>query len=114
MTNSSLFVILIAIVTIEAAAQYFAKKSYVSKEQKYLFYAFVLYGTTAILLYKSYRYSSMGLVNVMWNGLSTVTIILVGMYFFDERLNKYDYIGIVLTLVGIYLIYEKGHTSEMT
>jgi multidrug transporter EmrE-like cation transporter len=50
----------------------------------------------------------MGLVNVLWSGISVLVILSLGVLYFGEKITMLDKIGVCLVLVGIGLIvYEK-------
>jgi len=108
----SLAIILLAIVGIEILAQYCARRSYQTKEKVFLAMAFLFYGLVALLLYLSYQYSTMGLVNVMWNTASTISILILGFLLFHEGVNAWDVLGIILSTIGIFIIYIKGHVKS--
>jgi multidrug transporter EmrE-like cation transporter len=49
----------------------------------------------------------MGLINVMWSGLSVLVIVSTGVLFFNEKITNLDRIGIFLVLLGILcILYE--------
>ena len=97
------------IVLSEAVAQYCVRRC--KAEQKYhlfilaiLFYSFVCVG-----LYIMYGFRQMGVVNLMWSCMSILTIMLVGVFFFHERIDIYDIMGMILVFAGLVLIFIKGH-----
>ena len=51
----------------------------------------------------------MGITNFVWSILSIVSIILIGVFSFDETITKYDIIGMVICSIGLYLIFLKDH-----
>jgi multidrug transporter EmrE-like cation transporter len=52
----------------------------------------------------------MGLVNVLWSGISVLTVVSVGAIYFDESVTPMDIFGILLILTGIGLVvYEGDH-----
>jgi multidrug transporter EmrE-like cation transporter len=46
----------------------------------------------------------MGLVNVMWSGLSVLAVLAAGALLFHEKITTMDMVGVALTLTGIVLI----------
>lgn len=75
----------------------------------YLYAAGVVsYSVVCYLLLLSYNYKSMGLINVMWSGLSVLAVLAAGVLFFHERITTMDAVGVVLTLAGIALIVAEG------
>ena len=67
------------------------------------------YVVICLMLVKSYAYQDMGKINLIWSGLSSVTIIMVGIVFFHEKITKYDILGSLFMFIGFYFIFLKGH-----
>ena len=56
----------------------------------------------------------MGLVNCVWNGISVLSVLMVGYIFFSETINIRDIIGIILIIVGTWVIlYDGPHAAEL-
>jgi len=56
------------------------------------------------LLYIALNYEGIGMVNFFWNVFSTVVMFLIGIYVFDERLHNLQIVGILFSLLGLFLI----------
>jgi multidrug transporter EmrE-like cation transporter len=56
----------------------------------------------------SYQYKGMGIVNVLWSGLSVLIIVSTGVIFFEETITWLDKIGIALILMGIGCVVSEG------
>ena len=70
----------------------------------------IFYSIVCILLVMSYKYKGMGLVNVMWSGLSVLVIVSTGMLFFNEKITRLDWVGIALIIAGMAaVLYEGDH-----
>ena len=70
----------------------------------------VFYSIVCVLLVMSYKYKGMGLVNVLWSGLSVLVIVSTGMLFFNEKVTRLDWLGIALIIAGIgAVLYEGEH-----
>lgn len=72
-----------------------------------LLLALFFYAIVVFLLYKSYKYKGIGLVNVLWSGMSIIIMLTTGVIIFKEELHVHDIIGIILIVIGMYLIYLK-------
>ncbi len=71
-------------------------------ENNYLYYLAVLfYSIVCLLLLMSYKYKSMGLVNVLWSGISVLVILSTGILFFHEKITFLDKLGVIFILLGI-------------
>lgn len=87
------------------------KKMYIEPQKYWLFFMAVgAYILVCLMLFVSYRYETMGLINVLWSGVSILVILGAGMIFFNETITGYDKIGIVLILGGMtFILIECEH-----
>ena len=56
------------------------------------------------ILGQALKYEGIGIVNFMWNILSTLAGFGIGMYFFGEKIHSMQQIGILVSLAGLALI----------
>lgn len=103
------FLLIFTIVFFESIAQYHIKKSKLKSNYLYLLIAIFSYSVVCFLLDKCYDFDGMGITNFAWSILSIITMILVGALAFNERITKYDVIGMILSVIGLYLIFIYGH-----
>jgi len=103
------FLLIFTIVFFESIAQYHIKKSKLKRNYLYLLIAIFSYSVVCLLLDKCYDFDGMGITNFVWSILSIITMILVGALAFNERITKYDVIGMILSVIGLYLIFIYGH-----
>jgi small multidrug resistance pump len=83
-----------------------------SNNTHYFFIGILFYIIVCYLLVQSYKYKGMGIVNVLWSGLSILIILSIGIIFFNEKITTYDKIGIFFIILGIFFItYEGAHPS---
>lgn len=75
---------------------------------KYFIFAILCYSITSYLLLQAYNYRGIGIVNALWSGMSIILILSVGVFFFKEKTNIYDKIGITIIIIGILLIIHLG------
>ena len=111
MNNWALIAIILLISLCESAGQSCLKKLFVNPDEKYLYFVAILfYSIVCYLLIMSYRYKGMGLVNILWSGMSILVICSVGITFFGEKITFMDKIGIGLIVAGIAcVLWEGGH-----
>ena len=63
------------------------------------------YGASFYLLAMALKRGlEMGIAYAIWSGLGTVAIVLIGVLFFQEKLNLGAMAGIVLVILGVVLI----------
>ena len=75
-------------------------KKYYSIPIASVFYAFFV----VPLLYIALKFQGIGMVNFFWNVLSTITMFLIGIYIFDEPLHNLQIVGVLVSLLGLFLI----------
>ncbi len=105
------FLLIFTIVFFESIAQYHIKKSKINHNYLYLLIAMFCYGIVCLLLNRCYDFDGMGMTNFVWSILSIVTMISVGYFIFNESITRYDIIGMVLSVIGLYLIFVYGHNN---
>ncbi len=105
--------IIIAIVFFEAIAQFCVKKSKSNGNNGYLCISIFAYFIVCLLLLRSYSYKTMGVVNLIWSCLSIITIMLIGIIFYHEKITKFDVIGTIFILTGLYFVFMKDHKKEI-
>ena len=110
--DKGIYIILILlIVFFESIAQYHIKKSKISNGILYLIIAFASYGIVCMLLKKCYDFNGMGITNFVWSVLSIVSILMVGVLAFNEKITKFDILGIIMSISGLYLIFVYDHPN---
>lgn len=60
----------------------------------------VCYMLISYILYRSFSYENMAIVNAWWNIITSVTVTLSGIFIFGETLKNTQLIGICLMLLG--------------
>jgi multidrug transporter EmrE-like cation transporter len=106
--QSALLLLVLAISISECLGQSCLKTYHKSPEKTHLYIAGVLFYTiVCALLVMSYKYKGMGLVNVLWSGLSVLVILSTGMLFFGEDITRMDMIGAAMIVAGIgFVVWE--------
>lgn len=103
----SLLTLVLFISISECLGQSCLKKFHINpvSENNYLYYlAVIFYSVVCLLLLLSYKYKSMGLVNVLWSGISVLIILSTGILFFNEKITYLDKLGVILIILGITCI----------
>ena len=112
MQNTVILVFLVLLISLsECLGQTCLKKYSLTPTSHWLYWLGVsFYALVCLLLVFSYKYRGMGLINVLWSGLSVLTIVSVGLIFFDETVTRLDWLGIALVITGIgCIVWEGGH-----
>ena len=86
---------------VEAFGLYFLRLKTINN----LFIAMVIYGLgVAPLLYYALNFEGIGMVNFLWNICSTLLGFAIGIYFFKEKVKSMQFIGIIVSLLGLGII----------
>lgn len=110
MDNLHFYIFLILLIVLfESIAQFHIKKSRITNNIIFLLIGILAYTIVCLLLKKCYEFETMGITNFVWSILSIVSIILIGVFSFDETITKYDIMGMVICSIGLYLIFLKDH-----
>ena len=63
------------------------------------------------LLYTALKFQGVGMVNFLSNMFSTIMLFLIGIYIFDEHLDNIQILGVLLSLLGLFLILVAPESS---
>jgi len=66
--------------------------------------AMILYSIQPILFFNALSFKGIGIVNALWNAISTGIIALIGFLVFKEKLSFLNCLGIFMCIIGILLI----------
>jgi len=104
------FILIILLISISECLGQSCLKSLFNEPKKYYLYfiAVIFYSIVCYLLFLSYKYKSMGLVNVLWSGISVLLILSIGSIFFNETVTRLDILGVILVILGIMCILGEG------
>ena len=99
-------IFIILLITIAECLGQVCLKTLLHNPDKYHLYflAVVFYSLVCYLILLSYQYKSMGIVNLLWGGTSTLLVLLTGWLMFNEKHSQLDMVGIVLVISGIFCI----------
>jgi multidrug transporter EmrE-like cation transporter len=100
-----LIFIILLITIAECLGQVCLKTLFHNPDKYHLYFAaVVLYSLVCYLILLSYQYNSMGIVNLLWGGTSTLLVLLAGWLLFNEKHSRLDVLGICLVISGIFCI----------
>ena len=71
-------------------------------------FSFAVYGSQALIFYKTLAIESMGIMNILWDVISDILVALIGVYYFGETLNTIQILGIGLSMVGMSMLRYKS------
>jgi len=67
----------------------------------------LIYSLQPLLFLQSLNYSSLTIMNLLWDVMSDVLVTAVGLYYFSEKLSPLKRIGVGLSIVSIILLSWK-------
>jgi multidrug transporter EmrE-like cation transporter len=100
---------ILVIVFLESVAHYNIKKSKIDNNYLFMIVAVTCYFFICILLNRCYDFDGMGKTNFAWSVLSIIIILVLGHFMFDEKITKFDFIGLILCIIGLYFIFAHEH-----
>ena len=105
--TKEIIIFLTLTIILETCAQTFLKRSTESKDnkKKFILAGCLFYSLVGYSYY--YLLSSdieLTFANNLWNIGTTITIMMAGILFFQEKLNVKRLIGLILTVIGVSLI----------
>jgi EamA domain-containing membrane protein RarD len=69
----------------------------------WLIIAFFLYGVQIIIFYNGLKFNPMSTLNLSWNLCSNIIIMLVGIYYYKEKISHIEKWGIGFALFALFL-----------
>ena len=101
-SNFAIFLIVIAISVSECIAHTCLKKFNLDNRKKHLFLiGTMFYIAVCLMLIFSHKYNGLGVINILWSGLSVLLIASTGALFFGDTLQAIHILGMGFILVGI-------------
>ena len=90
----------------ETVGQVFVKTYYEENDKKlYLFFlGWLMYLGVVYFLLRAYDDGNFAITNAFWNALTTVSISLIGIFYYKENLTKAEMVGIGLIVLGFLVI----------
>jgi drug/metabolite transporter (DMT)-like permease len=71
----------------------------------------LFYAIQPVIFFKSLKFESMTVMNLMWDLMSDVLVTFVGIFILGEKIGFRKAVGIVLSFIALYLFtFEDGHS----
>lgn len=102
--NSHFYILIGLVITIsilEICGQTCIRKYREDGRIHFIIFGITLYLIVVALLFHSYRYHGMGIVNLLWSCLSIIMAIIVGHFVFNEAFNHYMAMAVVLAFSAV-------------
>ncbi len=98
------FVFISLIILAETAGQGFLKEYAMHLHPLYLALGAMCYFAVVVLLARALQAEGVGMVNMMWSVASIMSVFLVGMLFFHERMTAMQLFGAAMAVSGIVIL----------
>lgn len=71
--------------------------------------AMLFYSFQPIIFLKSLSYNSLTVMNLLWDVMSDVSVTIIGLFYFGEKLTKFKKLGVLFSMISIFLLtYKDG------
>jgi len=102
--SAIIYAIILSIV--DSIGATYLRKYYLKKTTSLLYpiITAIAYASEIFILFKSYSYVNLTVMNTLWNAVQNSLIPIIGVFFFKEKVNKKGWLGIFLTIIGGILI----------
>lgn len=107
-----LITLVVIISILEICGQTCIRKFRDNGRKHFIILGIALYLVVVLLLFHSYQYHGMGIVNLLWSCLSIIMAIIVGHFIFNEEFNHYMAIAIVLAFGAIVFANMSQHAKK--
>lgn len=101
-------IIIFIITIIEMLGLWNLKKYSLTDNIIFYLFAIITFSVFAYMLSKLMKIERIGIINHVWNIMSSIMAFLIGYVFYKEKLNYYEFLGVVLSLFGMLLIYNSS------
>jgi len=100
---SNTWVLLIILIIVETISMSFL--AYDKKKYRGIYIIGIFgYALVAFIFYKILQNKSITGANAVWNIGSIIIVTIVGIVFFKTKLDKYQYLGLLLAIISVLLI----------
>ena len=77
-------------------------------KKHFLYTAILFYIVVSALIVLSHKHNGLGIINVMWSGLSVLLIAVIGALFFGISLTPLHKFGMLLIVAGIACVLNEN------
>ena len=72
----------------------------------------LLYSIQPLIFLESLKYESMTIMNILWDVISDISVTLIGLFYFKERISLIKMIGLFFAFIAITLLsYDSINNS---
>lgn len=74
----------------------------------WMLFPLVVYAANPFIFLKALEHESLTVMNLVWDMSSDILITLVGLFVFMERISPMKFLGVMVSLVGLFLMTYEG------
>jgi hypothetical protein len=74
----------------------------------YLLIPSIMYSFQITLFYYGLNVTSMAVLNIIWNLLSSILVTILGLFYFEEKITNLKFYAILLGLFSLFLFLIDG------
>ena len=95
--------LIILLIILESISITLLKKSSVNNNKLYII-SFIIYIFIIYILYYLFKTKSMTITFTLWNMGAIIMTSLIGWFYFNNKFNKYQLIGLLMAILSIPLL----------
>jgi multidrug transporter EmrE-like cation transporter len=71
--------------------------------------AMLFYSLQPVIFLKSLSHNSLTVMNLLWDVMSDISVSIIGLFYFKEKLTRFKKLGVFFSLISIILLtYKDG------
>lgn len=78
---------------------------HIKQQYRFLLYVGICYVTAFVAMTLSLRYIALSVVYAVWSGVGTVLTTVIGIYYFQEKINSRKIFFLCLVILGVVGVY---------
>ncbi len=69
----------------------------------------LFYSIQPLIFLKSLSHNSLTVMNLLWDVMSDVSVTIIGLFYFGEKLTRFKKLGVLFSMISIFLLtYKDG------
>lgn len=69
----------------------------------------LFYSIQPLIFLKSLSHNSLTVMNLLWDVMSDVSVTMIGLFYFGEKLTRFKKLGVLFSMISIFLLtYKDG------
>jgi multidrug transporter EmrE-like cation transporter len=107
-----LFLFTVILATVEIIAMTLVTNYAKNGNKTHFVLSCLLYAILPFIIVYALKFQGIGTVNFMWNIISTISMIIIGYYVFNDSVTNLHYISFMLGFSAIVVLYYAERTTS--